>query len=81
MDTQIDLSSLTHEQLVFLVQVRGQALAMHSQADHVLFDKIETKTFQEGDLERYMTAKNDILHGLMTAEEQIIAGHKKPLAN
>lgn len=77
----IDLNTLTHDQLVFFVQVRGQALAMHHQADELLMEKLENGGLQEDELEKYIAAKNDILRGLMNAEEQILAGRQNSLPN
>ena len=80
MSDTIDLNDLSKEQLIHLVQVRGQALGFHHQADEVLMEKLEQDGLEKGDLENYITAKNGILSGLMQAEEQIIGG-AKPLAN
>lgn len=80
MSENLDLNGLTKEQLIHLVQVRGQALGFHHQADAVLMEKLEQDRLESGDLEKYITAKNGILSGLMQAEEQIIGG-AKPLAN
>ncbi|SIQ23492.1 hypothetical protein SAMN05880590_102719 [Rhizobium sp. RU35A] len=79
MDTQIDLNTLSKEQLVFLVQVRGQALQMHCAADDKLIERGELSPQRA---EGFTKAKIDIMSGLMVAEEQILAGHEKPpLAN
>ncbi len=80
MSDTIDLNDLSKEQLIHLVQVRQQALNFHHQADAVLMEKLEQDRLESGDLEKYITAKNGILSGLMEAEEQIIGG-AKPLAN
>lgn len=81
MEDEVDLNTLSHDQLVFLVQVRGQALAMHHDADTLLMEKLENGGLHEGELEKYVAAKNDILRGLMGAEEQILAGCQNSLAN
>lgn len=80
MSDTIDLNDLSKEQLVHMVQVRGQALDFHHKADEVLMEKLEQDQLESGDLEKYITAKTEILSGLMLAEEQIIGG-AKPLAN
>lgn len=80
MNGNIDLNELSKEQLISMVQVRGQALAMHNHADAVLLEKLEQDRLESGDLEKYITAKNEILSGLMQAEEEIMGGDK-PLAN
>ena len=80
MSENIDLNEFSKQQLLSMVQVRGQALAMHNHADAVLLEKLEHDRLESGDLEKYITAKNEILAGLMQAEEEIM-GSAKPLAN
>lgn len=77
---QVDFSTLTHEQLVYLVQVRGQAIAQAAQADNTLWDKLASSSIQAGDFEAFMDAKQSIMAGLATAEEKILAGHPSDIA-
>lgn len=78
MTDKIDLSKLTHQQLVNLVTVRGQALEMHHDADHKFMELIDFERLTREQFVSYVQAKNGILAGLMTAEEQILAGYEKP---
>lgn len=79
MSDSIDLDNLTKEQLVSMVQVRGQALEMYRHADDALMEKMAAG-LNADDLQQYNDAMNNILVGLMQAEEQIIGG-ATPLAN
>ncbi|MCY1668609.1 hypothetical protein [Rhizobium sp. SL86] len=78
MDTQIDLNTLSKEQLFFLVQVRGQALQMHRAADDRLFEIFEAGELTKDQAHRFMNAKLEILGSLAIAEEQILAGYQAP---
>lgn len=81
MSDTVDFETLTSEQLIHLVQVRGQALSMHHAADHVMLEKLDGGTLSADDIKKYVIAKNEILHSLMTAEAQIIGGRQNSLAN
>lgn len=82
MSGKIDLTKLSHEQLMHMVDVRGQALQMHHAADQQLLQMIEAEKLTDQHVAGYVKAKNDILAGLQVAEEKIMAGHTKPpLAN
>lgn len=82
MPGNVDLDTLTKEQLKHLVEVRGKALMMHNQADGALIEKLEAETVTIGDVARYITAKNEILSAQMVTEEEIMGlGKAAPLAN
>lgn len=52
MQEQIDFATLTNEQLIHLVQVRGQALSMHHAADHVMLEKLDSGTLEANDIKK-----------------------------
>lgn len=74
MSGTVDLNTLTREQLVYLVQVRGQALEFNSNADRTFIEKLTGPDFTQADMNQYMEAKNAIALDFMAAEEQIIGG-------
>ena len=67
-----DLTKLSKKQLISLVQLRGQAIEFHSNADGLLLEKIENETIEAGDFEKFFAAKVDILASLMEAEEEVL---------
>ncbi|MGV8936987.1 MAG: hypothetical protein ACOH2J_07665 [Allorhizobium sp.] len=68
------MTTLTEDQLIALVQVRGQALEFNATADRKFLARLQGPNFQGVDLEQYVQEKEEILLSLMKAEEMIIDG-------
>ena len=71
----LDLNTLSKEQLISLVQARGQAIQFGAEADQTLFTTAGEGRLDSSAFHKFMNAKSDILAGLATAEEKILAGN------
>lgn len=69
-----DLSALTREQLIHLVQVRGQALEFSWEAEGRFIEKLAGHECNEGYIEAYKEEKTSLWMQFMRTEEEIIGG-------
>jgi hypothetical protein len=74
MPGEIDLSALSKEQLIQLVQVRGQALQFGWEIDRRFTEKMTGPDFQASDFDAFVQEKQDLALKFGIVEEKIIGG-------